>query len=99
MKTVLSITAFYICILGVMGISNASAQLSVTALPGAPVYESPITGNAMTASQIRRGVRVQDMSIAEANNYCVSNLLVKKYHEAVKACEAALIKVDDEEIR
>ena len=99
MKIVLPITAFYICILGAMGISNASAQLSVTALAGAPVYESPITGTAMTASQIRRGVRVQDMSIAEANNYCVSNLLVKKYHEAVKACETALIKVDDEEIR
>ena len=100
MKIILPITAFYICILGIMGISNASAQLSVTALPGAPVYESPITtGNAMTATQIRRGVRVHDMSIAEANNYCVSNLLVKKYQEAVIACEAALNKVDDQEIR
>ena len=99
MKIVLPITVFYICILGVLGISNASAQLSVTALPGAPVYEASITGNAMTATQIRRRVRVHDMSIAEANNYCVSNLLVKKYHEAVIACEAALIKVDDREIR
>tara|TARA_S200000501_G_C20729794_1_gene702288 strand:+ start:206 stop:766 length:561 start_codon:yes stop_codon:yes gene_type:complete len=99
MKIVVPITAFYICILGFMGISNASAQLSVTALAGAPLYESPITENAMTAPQIRRGVRVQDMSIAEANNYCVSNLLGKKYHEALRACEAALIKVDDQEIR
>ena len=96
MKIVLPITAFYICILGVMGASNASAQLSVTALAGAPVYESPITGSAITAAQIRRGVRVQDMTVAEANNYCVSILLVKKYGEAVKACEAALDKVDDQ---
>ena len=82
-----------------MGASNASAQLSVTALAGAPVYESPITASAITAAQIRRGVRVQDMTVAEANNYCVSILLVKKYGEAVKACEAALDKVDDQKTR
>ena len=99
MKIVLPITAFYIFILGIMGASNASAQLSVTALAGAPVYESPITASAITAAQIRRGVRVQDMTVAEANNYCVSILLVKKYGEAVKACEAALDKVDDQKTR
>ena len=99
MRLILPITAFYICILLAMGASNASAQLSVTALAGAPIYEPPITGNAMDASRIRRGISVQDMTFAEANNYCVSNLLVKDYVEALRACEAALNKFDNEEAR
>ena len=82
-----------------MGASNASAQLSVTALAGAPIYEPPMTGNAMDASRIRRGISVQDMTFAEANNYCVSNLLAEDYVEALRACEAALNKFDNEEVR
>ena len=53
----------------------------------------------MDASRIRRGISVQDMTFAEANNYCVSNLIAKHYVEALRACEAALNKFDNEEVR
>ena len=95
MKIALPLTALYIFLLLLMGVSTASAQLSVTALPGAPVFDSLTTGGVMTASQISRGVRVQDMTVAEANNFCVSNLLAKNYGEAVSACEIALQKLSE----
>ena len=49
----------------------------------------------MTASQISRGIRVQDMTVAEANNFCVSNLIAKNYSEADSACEVALKKLNE----